>query len=195
MQFRAIFFFGLIGVACLPLACDSKQKAYRFGEAPSEARLAEASSSLPKEGELVPDFILEDRQGRAFQLSQFKGNFVFLNFWATWCPPCIEELPSMDALNGRWKTKAFSMLAVSVDDSWEPIDGFMSRLNREPSFLILHDPGKLVATGLYGVEKFPESFLIGPDRRLLKKYQGAFRWDDPKMLAEISALMEENAKK
>lgn len=140
-------------------------------------------------GELVPDFVLQDEKGRSFQLSSFRGNYVFLNFWATWCPPCIEELPSMEALNFLWRTKNFSMLAVSVDDSWEIIFNFLRRLSREPSFLILHDPSKSVSTELYGTTKFPETFLIDPEGRLIRRFDGAKPWNSPAVLSELEAIM------
>lgn len=173
------------------LACESGQQNQKdvFG-LQSSPLVQQTDTEKPlKVGELVPDFVLQDAQGRSFQLSSFRGNYVFLNFWATWCPPCIEELPSMEALNFLWRTKNFSMLAVSVDDSWEIIFNFLTRLSREPSFLILNDPSKNVSTGLFGTTKFPETFLIDPEGRLIKRFDGAMPWNSPQVIAELEALM------
>lgn len=175
-------------LACFLVACDSSQKQESvFGVSPGGA-IKQDGVIRPKVGDIVPDFELYDRHGRLFRLSEFKDNIVFLNFWATWCPPCIEELPSMDALNHRLRTRRFTMIAVSVDDNWDDITRFLGRLTRDPSFLILHDPGKLVATELYGSEKFPETYIIGPDRRLLAKHKGALNWAQEESLQQIESL-------
>lgn len=148
------------------------------------------------EGSIVPDFQLYDLDSRSFRLYEIldAGNYVLLNFWATWCPPCIEELPSMEDLNKRWKGRLFSLIAVSVDDQPGEVIAFLDQLKpREPSFLILHDPGKLVASGLYASEKFPETFLIGPDRKLRKKFVGPRNWTDQAVLKELNALMQAKA--
>lgn len=156
----------------------------------------EALDPLPvdsPEGKLVPNFRLRDLQGREFSLYELLnlGNYVLLNFWATWCPPCLDELPSMEDLNQRWKGRLFTMLAISVDDQPRDIQVFLDRLKpREPSFLILHDPGKMVANGLFGTEKYPETYLIGPDRKLLKKFVGPRHWTNPGVLAELESLIE-----
>lgn len=143
-----------------------------------------------KPGDIAPDFILMDRRGKAFQLSSFRGNFVLLNFWATWCPPCVEELPAMDALNSLLRTKQFSMIAVSVDDSWQEISGFLGKLSRLPNFLILNDPTQSVVSQLYGTTKFPESYLISPEGKVLKKYVGAISWMSDGVLDELYSHIE-----
>ncbi|MDB5036904.1 MAG: alkyl hydroperoxide reductase/Thiol specific antioxidant/Mal allergen, partial [Bacteriovoracaceae bacterium] len=80
----------------------------------------------PVLGKEVPDFELEDSKGQKHRLSDFRGNLVFLNFWATWCPPCIQEFPLMEALNQKFKAKSFSMIGVSVDQSWVDMGPFFS---------------------------------------------------------------------
>jgi thiol-disulfide isomerase/thioredoxin len=130
------------------------------------------------------DFSLLDRQGKAWRPSDFQGNFVLLNFWATWCPPCIEELPMMEALNQKFKAKNFSMIAVSVDNSWEEIDKFFQKGGSYPSFLILLDSPKAVSRSL-GTEKFPETYLISKEGKILKKFVGPINWMNPKILAEF----------
>ncbi|MBN8554077.1 MAG: TlpA family protein disulfide reductase [Deltaproteobacteria bacterium] len=152
------------------------------------------ASSPPKVGQKVPDFILEDRTGKKYQLSSFRGNLVFLNFWATWCPPCVEELPAMEVLNQRFKAKKFMMIAVSADESWERVDTFMSELNRPPSFLVLLDPEKQLTTGVFGTTKFPETYVISPEGILLKKYEGSYNWNDPARLKEFEALLSKKDK-
>jgi len=167
-------------------SCDS-------GDQSSALKGLKSGTIEPAVGDLVPDFQLRDLDGSTFRLSDFEGSFVFLNFWATWCPPCIYEMPSMERLNRRFRTQPFNMIAVSVDDSVGDISSFLQRLSPKPSFLILHDPGKLVTEGYYGTEKFPETYLIGPNRRLLKKYEGPMEWTHPAVIEEIESFLPSNS--
>lgn len=182
---RALVFVALSSLFLLVACEQSKSPPIELG-----GKLAEDGISPPEQGELVPDFELQARDGQTYRLSDFEGSYVFLNFWATWCPPCIEELPSMDHLNQRLKARNFVMIAVSVDESWEEIDQFLARLNREPSFLVLLDAEKVVATEQYGTEKFPETYLISPQRRLLKKYPGAYDWTEASIFSEITDFLD-----
>lgn len=148
--------------------------------------IANAESRL-RVGDAVPPFAVKDQRGREFKLSDFKGSLVLLNFWATWCPPCVEELPSMDALNSSFKAKPFNLLAVSVDEGgWKAIDTFFNQLTRRPSFLVLLDSNKSIAES-FGVSKYPETFLISGEGKLLKHYIGAVEWLHPQVLGEIEA--------
>ncbi len=137
---------------------------------------------------LAPDFRLKDQKGREYRLEDFRGSLLLVNFWATWCPPCVEELPSMDALGQHMRAKRFNMVAVSVDDGWPVINDFLAGLNRKPSFLILNDPSRQLAA-LYGTDKYPESYLIDEEGKILKKYEGAFQWMDEKILQEIEGYL------
>ena len=141
---------------------------------------------------VMSDFTLENMDGETISITELRGKKTLINFWATWCPPCIEELPAMEGLNGRLRTKPFTMLAVSVDESWEPIQNFLKMLTRMPTFLILLDRDKYVANKLFGTEKFPETFLIGPDRRLLKKYVGSVNWLHPQQIGHLEAYFQKN---
>jgi thiol-disulfide isomerase/thioredoxin len=155
--------------------------------------MAEPIFSSPAKTELsqieLPDFELTDRQGKTHRLSDFKGNVVFLNFWATWCPPCIQELPSMEQLNQSLKAKNFQMIAVSVDQSWEEIDSFFQRMGWQPSFLILLDSQRVVAEGLYLTEKYPESYLLDAAGKRLFFHQGADNWMSPANLNRINEAL------
>lgn len=125
---------------------------------------------------MVPDFRLKDQSGHSHKLSDFRGNIVFLNFWATWCPPCVGEIPLMETLNQRFKAKNFTMVAVSVDQSWDEVRSFFKERGKRPSFLVLLDAEKEVSAGLFNTSKYPETYVIDPKGRLLKKYIGAYDW-------------------
>lgn len=125
-------------------------------------------------GKVAPDFSLTDMQGRQVSLSQYKGQVVVLNFWATWCPPCREEMPSMEKLHRDYKEKGLVMLAVNVDENGrQAVEGF---LQRQPySFPILLDTQN-VAQNTYGVFRFPESFIIDRNGVVVEKIIGARDW-------------------
>jgi len=150
--------------------------------------------SGPKVGSSAPGFSLKDRAGKSFSLEQFRGNLVLLNFWATWCPPCVKELPSMEYLNQHFKAKNFTMMAVSVDESWAVIDEFFGRdrffSRQPPSFLVLRDPEKRVAEGLYGCTGWPETYIISPTGQLLKKFEGEVNWTDKKIIQKLEQWLK-----
>ena len=104
----------------------------------------------------TPDFQLPDATGHTLSLSQQRGHPVFLNFWATWCPPCVDEVPSLEDLARRLKGSDMRMLAVSVDDDWDKIRRFFAKGSDIGVLLdTSHDVPKK-----FGTEKFPETFLI-----------------------------------
>lgn len=143
----------------------------------------------PKVGQKAPDFELKDAKGRSFKLSDFKGNLVLLNFWATWCPPCVEEIPSMDALNQSLKAKKFSMIAVSVDESWAVVKDFWSQVSRPPGFLVVLDQKGRDVASKYGVFKFPETFAISPEGEILKHFVGSVEWLHPETLKLVEGWL------
>lgn len=126
--------------------------------------------------------------GSTLNLSDLKGKVVLLNFWATWCPPCREEIPSMMKLNSFMAGKPFQMVAISIDEGGKPtIDSFF----KETGFLL---PTYLDVSGAsaktYGVTGVPESFLIDKQGVLVKKIIGGFAWDSPEAVSFIEGLMK-----
>lgn len=110
--------------------------------------------------------------GGEVKLSDYKGQWVFVNFWATWCAPCRDEMPSMEMLNRRFG-KDIVMLAVSVDDDTAQIARFFGE--EKPSFTVLWDKDKRFSS-TYGTRKFPETYLIDPDGRIAAKFVGPRDW-------------------
>lgn len=143
-------------------------------------------------GDTVSEFSVSGGPQRPpVSFSKLKGKVILLNFWATWCPPCVQEMPSMDELNRRLKAKPFMVVGISVDERWEDLDAFFNKLNRPPTFLIAHDPERKVTLGLFGVDKYPESFLIDKKGKIRAYYQGAADWTSPSIFSEISAILNE----
>src|ERR1051326_2425594 len=116
-------------------------------------------------GQLAPDFSIKDQNGHPVKLSDYRGKLVFLNFWATWCQPCVQEMPEMEALNKAYGDRKFQMLAISVDNDWKEVNQFYKDYHLTmPAFL---DPGHQIAN-LYKVNKFPETFLIDGNGHVVK---------------------------
>lgn len=125
-------------------------------------------------GSIAPDFTLENMQGEQVSLSQLKGKVVIVNFWATWCPPCKREMPSMEVLYQTFKDDDLVMLAINVEKGGrEAVAGFL--LESPYNFPILLDENSEVQN-LYGVFQFPVSFIIDRNGLVVKKVIGAVHW-------------------
>ncbi len=139
-------------------------------------------------GRRAPDFELPRLGGEAsVRLSALRGSVVLVNFWATWCKPCEDEMPAMERLYRALRPDGFELLAVSVDDEAEAVAEFQQRLGL--SFPILLDPRKDVASGLYHTFRFPESLLIGRDGVVVERYIGPKDWDADAYSERIRRLL------
>jgi peroxiredoxin len=137
-------------------------------------------------GVTAPDFTLEDTKGNKVTLSSFRGKVVMVNFWATWCPPCKEEMPSMDKLNKIMVGKDFVMLAVNVEKNGRSVVPEFLKKNPH-DFTVLYDETGAVQQQ-YGVFKFPESFIVRKDGTVDRKVLGAIDWASPKTVAYLKSL-------
>ena len=147
------------------------------------------SSSVAAEKSAAPDVsVVSIANGSTLKLSDLKGKVVLLNFWATWCPPCREEIPSMMKLNGFMVGKPFQMVAISIDEGGKKdIDSFF----KETGFFLptyLDENG--ASSKSYGVTGVPESFIIDKQGILVKKIIGGFAWDSPEAVSFIEGLMK-----
>lgn len=139
-------------------------------------------------GDLAPDFELEDTKGNKVSLSDLRGKIVMVNFWATWCPPCIEEMPSMERLNGTLAGDDFVMLAINTEENGRNL--VPAFLDKTPyTFPILYDD-KGVVQKRYGVFKFPESFIIHKDGTVAEKIIGPLDWSSPKTISYFKDLIK-----
>jgi peroxiredoxin len=120
-------------------------------------------------------------------LASLRGQVVLLNFWATWCKPCEDEMPAMESLHQALGPQGFALIAVSVDDDPRAVERFVTRLGL--SFPILLDPEKKAADA-YQSYRFPESYLIDREGVLVARYIGPRDWDSPAYLDRIRRLLE-----
>ena len=154
---------------------------------------AEATDVQPAVGHRAPDFALRDPQGRAVRLSEvLKEKAVLLNFWATWCPPCREEMPTMERVYHDYKARGLEVLAVSIDAGNEgavaaKVTEFMTSLNLTFPAL-LDSKGEVVR--IYRLRGLPTTFLV--DRKgLIRAVEIGFRdWASPESRAKIEALLK-----
>ena len=138
-------------------------------------------------GSKVPNFTFPNINGKEVSLADQRGKVVLVNVWATWCPPCRREMPSMQRLYEKFKGKNFDILAVSIDsESREAVEPFMRKMNL--TFPALLDPGETIRS-LYGITGVPESFIIDQQGILVEKIIGPINWATPEVFRFIQDLI------
>jgi peroxiredoxin len=141
-----------------------------------------------QEGRPAPDFTFSDLDGREVSLSDFIGKVVLVNIWATWCPPCRDEMPSMQKLYEKFKDEHFEMLAVSIDgEGREAVAPFMEQMNL--TFPALLDPKEKIRS-LYKITGVPESFIVDREGILVHKVIGPMDWSSPQVFDFFQELIQ-----
>jgi peroxiredoxin len=125
-------------------------------------------------GSTAPDFSLVDMQGNKHQLSDYRGQGVFLNFWGTWCPPCKKEMPYINNQYHQYKDKGVQVLTVDIQESELVVNQFAQRLKLD--FPIMIDTDKEVMT-TYGIDLLPATFLIDKNGKVVKYFTGELSED------------------
>ncbi|RMG02297.1 MAG: TlpA family protein disulfide reductase [Nitrospirae bacterium] len=121
------------------------------------------------------DFSLPDESGNSVRLSDFRGEVVVLNFWATWCVACLEEIPSLERFSEEYKAKDVRVLGISID---RDIEKLRSYLKRNPiKYKVLHDPQGKVFVDLLTVKGLPATYIIDPQGRVVEKITGKVDFD------------------
>ncbi len=128
---------------------------------------------------------LSDSAGNRFIRSDYVGRVTLVNFWATWCPPCVEEIPSLNALRENLRDEKFDLISINFAESAEVIQAFMEKVAVE--FTVLLDPDGGFSRQ-WKVVAFPSSFIIGPDGRIRYGVNAAIDWNDPRIVATIREL-------
>jgi peroxiredoxin len=142
-------------------------------------------------GFAAPDFELPDLHGQPHRLSDLRGRVVFLNLWTTWCPPCREEMPAMEALHRRLRARGLVVLAVSQDTNGaEAVAPFVAEMGL--SFPVLLDPDGRLSTR-YGVTGYPETFIIDRNGNVVHHTIGPADWASDAVLAQFDALLDQGA--
>jgi peroxiredoxin len=124
--------------------------------------------------------------GQAEHLSDLKGKVVVLNFWASWCPPCVNETPSMIHLQNYIDSRGGMILGASIDEDAEAYAAFIR--DQQINFPTFRDPTKKISLG-YGTSIIPETYVIDRHGTIARKFIGEQQWDSPQMLAYFDALL------
>jgi peroxiredoxin len=169
----------------------------QFGTAPVQITPDVANQVAPKPdsgspvaaGKMATDFKLPSLDGQTISLSSLRGKVVFLNVWATWCPPCREEMPSIEALYEKFKDdKNFVVLAVSQDsDGRAPVAAFVEKHGYR--FDVLLDPENEVGEA-YDVSGIPETFIIDQHGRIVAHHVGPYNWANPEIRDALEELIK-----
>ena len=138
----------------------------------------------PHVGKAAPDFSVQDSDHKV-SLSNFRGKIVVLNFWATWCPPCVEEMPSLVQMDRRLKDKGIEVLGISIDVDADAYHKFLKAY--KVGFVTVRDPEQKSAT-LYGTHGWPETYIIDRNGIVLRKFIGPVDWARPEILEFLSKL-------
>lgn len=155
--------------------------------APALPELTEAASGLERPA--APDFELTKLGGGSRNLADFRGRVVVLNFWATWCGPCREELPALEALHRELAAEGVAVVAVSLDKGSE---GSVARFAEERglTFDVLHDPGGQTEER-YGVRFYPTTLVIDRHGRTVVRVSSAWDWAAPSVVDWLRQLLSE----
>jgi len=136
-------------------------------------------------GERAPDFTLPALTQGPLSLHDFQRRVVVLNFWATWCPPCVEETPGLEKFAERMRLQGVAVMGVSVDQDAAALRTFATQ--QQLSFPILRDPNRSIANR-YGTFQFPETYIIDQEGRVAEKLIGPVDWQDPRIITFVQEL-------
>lgn len=187
-----IFWMALLFAATVVGGCSKKEEPPAEGGGAQPVIRDTRSVTMqvaPVEGAMAPDLSVPDLSGKEVRLSDLRGKVVLLNFWASWCPPCREEMPSMVKLNNSMAGKPFQMLAVSVDEGGkDAVEAYSAKSGVKLPFY-LDTGGK--GSRLYGTTGFPETFIIAQNGVILKKIIGGLDWSHPEVARFIEDAMKQ----
>ena len=136
------------------------------------------------------NFTFKDLDGKSRSLSDYRGKVVLVNFWATWCPPCRREMPSLERLHQKLQGEPFIILAVDQWESYDLVFAFTGQLDPQPTFPILFD-SKSQASKQWDVKGLPASFIVDKQGRVVYRAMGGREFDHPEIEKQIRDLIQE----
>jgi len=150
---------------------------------------AQAGELMKYDGAPLPPFTLTDMQGKSHALTDYHGKVVMVNFWATYCGPCIKEMPSMQRLKEKMGDKSFAILAVNMAEDKGAVTAFLKKHDIDIDFPILLNPeGDVVENWM--ITAVPTTFVIDPDGKIRYALFGGIEWDKPDVVKTLNGLLE-----
>ena len=133
-----------------------------------------------------PPISLNDASGQRLSRDDYRNKVTVINFWASWCRPCVEEIPSLNNLRQQMAGEPFELISINYAEETEQIQRFLQQVNVEFPVLLDTDGRE---SAKWQVLVFPSTFVIGPDGKIVYGLNGAIHWDDPKVVAQLKALL------
>ncbi len=135
----------------------------------------------------APNFELTDWRGKKQRLGDQRGSVVLIHFWASWCPPCLDEIPKWIEFANRFKGKRFKFIAISLDQNWRDALKIVPGASLPSNVLsLLDDSGKVAED--FGSYQFPETYLLSPDLKIITKWVGPQEWNNPKLIELLDRM-------
>lgn len=186
---RKPLFFPSIAMVLLLLTIPGCKESQPETAQPSRTSGKPAMATAPSVrtiGQPAPDFVLQDTKGKTWHLSELKGKVVFVNFWATWCPPCRSEMPSMQELFQSLPAKDFQMLAILSNDQPELAEKLATQIGFAAPILLDPTNGTAKAYGITGV---PETYIVDKEGILREAVIGPLSWTSPEARQMLAFYM------
>ena len=158
-------------------------------EPPTRPEAERSVDLLPTNLEEVSPIRLYDERNRLFDLADHRGEVVLVNFWATWCRPCVKEISSLMRLIEHLEGQPFRVVTINIGESKAHVESFFDRLNIAPNFTVLFDLDGEVAKA-WKVYAYPSNYLLNKHHKVRYGYRGALKWDEPRVVETIQALFE-----
>ncbi|MDB4470850.1 TlpA family protein disulfide reductase [Deltaproteobacteria bacterium] len=178
--------FGLLKIL-LPIICAAFLLVGCGDQSSEQTRASTGSGIGTDKGQVAPDFTLTDMQGQKVSLADMRGKVVILNFWATWCPPCREEMPSMEMLYRKYKDQGLVILAVNTEkDGANLVKNFLQKTPY--TFPILLDTAAEVQNR-YNVYRFPETYVLDRNGNVAERVTGAIDWTSEQTVKLMKTLL------
>jgi peroxiredoxin len=152
--------------------------------------LRRTPQSAVEVGQPAPDFTLPCFPTGQVRLDAGRGRVVLVNFWATWCPPCVEESPSLQKFTEQMRSQGVEVIGISVDQDTVALQKFIDQFHL--TFTVGRDPDQTLAHR-YGTFKYPETYIVDRDGRVAEKITGAIDWQDPRIIAFVQDLANPGA--
>ena len=147
---------------------------------------AGAEELKPWAGGSTPPLALQDLEGRPHSLESHRGKVVLINFWATWCEPCREEMPSIERLRRSLEGRPFVVLAVNLAEPPSRIRGYLEKMPLRFTVLLDHDTA---AAKAWKARILPSTYIVGPDGKIRYSYVGELDWSQENVRRTIASLL------